>query len=251
MESYTGLALARHGHVHFHEAKTSSQLDKGTRYVCLATAGTISQFTIVVHAHTDDTKYSALSKPTDPWLSQLIRAERVCEQIAEQMEFYDATNYVDLSDATTRLKTQFCRNLILNFRITIPSRLRTPTLNFWEHLATAYMHEAVLHTATNKQSFAAPFVAENLSVSDFPAPADVTQDHITALFELTAAVQAMIDLYTSLDTETLTAMPGFLHSSRAAYALFILAKLFVATMAPGNTFGAVLDGNMTLVGEYA
>lgn len=113
------------------------------------------------------------------------------------------------------------------------------------------MHEAVLHTATNKHSFAAPFVAENLSVSDFPAPTIVTQDHITALFELTTAVQAMIDLFSSLDVGTLVVMSGFLHSARAAYALFILAKLLVATTAPGNTFGTVLDGSMLLVGEYA
>lgn len=167
------------------------------------------------------------------------------------MEFWDTTSCVDLSDPTVRLKTQTCRNLILNYRFTVPNHLRTSSLYFWEHLATVYMHEAVLHTATNKQSFAAPFVAENLSVSDFPAPAEVTQDHITALFELTTAAQAMIDVFTSTDTDTLAAMPGFLHSSRAAYALFILAKIYVATAAPGNTFGAVLDPNMTLVGEYA
>lgn len=150
-----------------------------------------------------------------------------------------------------RLKTQTCRNLILNFRITIPNHLRTPSISFWEHLATAYLHEPLLHTATNKDSFAAPFVAEHLSVSDFPAPVDVTQDHITALFELTTSVQAMIDIYASHDADTLTAMPGFLHSSRAAYALFILAKIYVATAALGNTLGAVLDPSMTLVGEYA
>lgn len=158
---------------------------------------------------------------------------------------------MDMSEPSTRLKTQTCRNIILNWRMIIPSHVRTPVLLFWEHLATAYMHEAVLHTATNKQSFAAPFVAENLSVSDFPAPAVVTQDHITALFELTTAVQAMIDLFSSLDVETLVAMSGFLHASRAAYALFILAKLLVATMAPGNTLGSVFDGNMLLVGDYA
>ncbi|CZT17191.1 uncharacterized protein RCC_03023 [Ramularia collo-cygni] len=196
-------------------------------------------------------QYSVVSKPTDAWLSQLIRAEHVCEQIAEQMGFWDSTTFMDLADPSTRLKTQTCRNIILNWRMTIPSHIRTPLLLFWEHLATAYMHEAVLHTATNKHSFAAPFVAENLSVSDFPAPAIVTQDQITALFELTTAAQAMIDLFSSLDVEILAVMSGYLHSSRAAYALFILAKLSVATMAPGNTFGAVLDGNMLLVGHYA
>lgn len=196
-------------------------------------------------------QYSAISKPTDPWLSQLIRAEHICEQIAEQMELFDTTSYTELSDPAIRLKTQTCRNRILNWRMSIPSHVRTPTLLFWENLATAYMHEAVLHTATNKMSFAAPFVAENLSVTDFPAPALVTQDHITALFELTSAVQAMIDLYSNLDTETMVAMPGFLHSSRAAYALFLLAKLYIATTAPENSFGSVFDGSMTLVGDYA
>jgi hypothetical protein len=79
----------------------------------------------------------------------------------------------------------------------------------------------------------------------------VTEEYITAVFELTSSAQAMLDVFLSLDTTTVMALPGLLFSPRAAYALFILAKLFIATSAPGSTLGVALDGSMLLVGDYA
>ncbi|SMR42270.1 unnamed protein product [Zymoseptoria tritici ST99CH_1E4] len=196
-------------------------------------------------------QYSPLSKPSDPWLSQLVRAERLCDQVAEQMDLFKPEVYTDLTEPAMKLRVQNCRNKILNWRMTVPRSLRTPTLLFWEHMATVLMHEPVLYTPSNGRTWTAPYLSETFSVTDFPAPSTVTEEHITAIFELTTAAQGMLEIILAFDTRTLLALPGLLFTPRAAYALSILAKLYIAVSAPGSTLGVTIDGSMLLVGEYA
>ncbi|KAI5369301.1 Putative zn(2)-C6 fungal-type DNA-binding domain-containing protein [Septoria linicola] len=195
-------------------------------------------------------QYTPVNEDSDRWLAQYIKAEHMCHEVAELVELTNTTLLRDISEPSMRSKVQTCRNKILNWKMGIPQDLRSPLLAFWEHIATAYMHETVLHTATNMESFSAPYIAERLAFTDFPAPT-ITQDHVTAVYELTAAVQAVLDIFTSLDTSTLLASPGLVWAARAAYALYILGKLHVAVTAPGNTLGTVLDSSLLLLPEYA
>lgn len=188
-------------------------------------------------------QYSPDNGNRDKWLSQYLRAEHLCFQVAERMGLTDASTYLGFTDPATKQKVQMTRNSILNWKLMIPQAVRVPTILLWEHVATAYMHESVLHTNTNKGTFSAPFVAENISSTDFTAPL-VTQDHITAVYELVSALNNIIDMLTALDTETWLALPAFLYTSRAAYALNVLCKLYVAVTAKGNTLGTVLEGDL-------
>ena len=77
----------------------------------------------------------------------------------------------------------------------------------------------------------------------------ISQEHITAVYELVTAAQAIIDLYVSLDITTLMALPGFLYTSRAAYANYVLAKLYIAVTAAGNTYGVIIDATMIQMEE--
>lgn len=194
-------------------------------------------------------QYSPVNGARDKWISQYIRAEHLQEEIAAEMEFSDPSVIYNVSDPAMRIKVQTCRNKILSWKLMLPASLKTPALLYWEHVAIAYMHEPLLHTATNKQSFSAPYVVERLSLTDFPAQT-VTQDHITALFELVAAAHSIIEIYSGFDTEALVALPGLLFTSRAAYALYILSKLYIAMTAPGNTLGSVFDCELLMLPEY-
>lgn len=165
-------------------------------------------------------EYSPTSLASDRWVGQYFRAEKLCEDVIEEMELSNLASYYDVSQAGMKIKLQSCKNQILNWKVKIPQALRMPTLLVWEHVATAYMYEAVLHTPTNQRSFAAPFVAENLSCSDFPTPV-VTQDHITAVYELLSALHAIIDICSGFDALTTIALPGLLYASRAGECLSI------------------------------
>ncbi|EME88868.1 uncharacterized protein MYCFIDRAFT_62803 [Pseudocercospora fijiensis CIRAD86] len=186
----------------------------------------------------------------DAYLCQYFRVERLLEQIAEEMELGDVSSYYDISDPIMKTKAQICRNKLLNWKMLLPIHLRIPSLLYLEHVATALIHEAVLHTSTNKQSFAAPYIPENLSLADFPAPV-VSEEHITAVYELVVALHAIIDTLVSFDTHTLLALPGLMFASRAAYALYLLAKLYIALTVPGGTLGAIIETRLLALTEYA
>ncbi|KXT03590.1 hypothetical protein AC578_9986 [Pseudocercospora eumusae] len=186
----------------------------------------------------------------DAYLCQYFRAERLLEQIAEEMELGDVSSYYDTADPIMKTKVQICRNKLLNWKMLLPVHLRIPSLLYWEHVATALMHEPVLHTPTNKQTFAAPYIPQNLSLTDFPAPV-VGQEHITAVYELVVALHGIIDTLVSFDTNTLLALPGLMFASRAAYALYLLAKLYIALTIPSGTLGTIIETRMLSLTEYA
>ena len=187
--------------------------------------------------------------PPDRILSQYVRAERLCEQVPAEFNFYDLSVATDVSDPAVQLKMQSLQNSITDWKAQISAPLHRPGFTFWEHAITLYLHESVLHTTTNKQSFAAPFLAERLSVTDFPTP-NVMPEHVASLYALKEASQALLDIFASFDLSTLMRLPAILFASRMAYADLILVKLYIATTARGNTFGPFFDPESLKVEQY-
>jgi hypothetical protein len=177
--------------------------------------------------------------PTDRLLYQYIRAEALCGTIASRSNYYTSTVH-DVSDPETQLKMQSLQDQITDWKAQIPPGVWCKGLAFWDLFMTMYLHEPVLHTSTNKQSFSAPFIAEKLSVTDFPKPV-VTQEHLTSIAALKTASHAIIDLYTALDLQTAMALPAAQFATRVLYALYILVKIHIASTANGNTFGAFIN----------
>lgn len=192
---------------------------------------------------------SPFACPSDKWLVQYFRAERLVEHIANEAGLHDPSTFHDHEDPSASSWVQKCRTHLLEWRVQVRQSSRTPLLLFMENLATAYMHEPLLYTATNKSTFSAPYVADRLSLSDFPTPIP-SQQHITAVYELVSAIHAMIDIYSSFDEHSLLACSGTLLGARAAYANYILAKIYIALTAPGSTLGAVVDPSMLRIDEH-
>jgi hypothetical protein len=173
------------------------------------------------------------------WLNQYCRSERLCSRILSELDLSDCTRVHEISDQAFQQRLQHCSVLISEWKILLPSTLRVPDLLMWEHVATAYMYETLLHTSTNKQSFTAPFLPERIAALDFPRPI-IREEHITSLLGLRSALHTIIDLYTCMDATKIIALPVLLYTARALYALFMLLKLYVATTAPGNTYGSII-----------
>lgn len=181
---------------------------------------------------------------SDKLLSQFVRAERLCDQIASDAGFYDFKSVSEVSDMHHSV------NHITDWKAQIPpSWLRDNlVLQIYEQISIVFLHECILHTPTNKQSFAAPYVSERLSVTDFPAPIAL-HVHATLLHALKDAIHTILNLFTSFDVKELMFIPTLLNS-RAAYAQWILVKLYVATTAKGNTYGALIDAQSLEVEHY-
>jgi hypothetical protein len=110
-------------------------------------------------------------------------------------------------------------------------------LQFWHHLALIYIHEIVLHTPSNKASFAAPFIPGKISVRDVPMPANVTLEVASFLDTIVENCQLAIREAAAVDPICVLCMPSFCFAPAVAYARFVLINLHVATTCPGNTYG--------------
>ena len=198
----------------------------------------------------DDSKLVALEYgmgklTSDTLLCQLVRAERLCDQIASQSGFYDSNSVAQVTDFATMQRLQ---NYMTDWKAQMPPLLSSPGLKCYEHIATIFLHECVLHTPANKHSFAAPYVAERLSVTDFPAPI-VAEEHIISLHALKDAIHMLLDLFASFDVTELKSLPT-LFVARSAYAQWVLIKLYIAATALGNTYGAFIDAQSLQVEHY-
>lgn len=194
-------------------------------------------------------EYSHSRMDTDELLAQHIRAERLCDNIAAQQCLYEGLPTVDPADALVQSSMRRLADSITDWKAHIPPTIDPPIMGFWENIAMLYLHEPVLHTATNKMSFSAPFIAQRISVVDFPSPL-VTQEHIASIYKIRESVHAVIDLVAAFDNSYLIALPAMYFPGRVAYSIFVLSKLYVALTAPGNTFGAFVDPESLLLDEY-
>nr|POE47844.1 transcriptional regulator war1 [Quercus suber] len=186
-------------------------------------------------------EYSQNAVPSDRLLCQFIRAERMCEEIAIELQLPDRTVIHDVASPITKMKIHGLQNRIMDWSTQNLSRPHNPSIAMWQHAVTLYLHESVLHTLSNKNSFTAPFVAERLSVTDFPTPIPVPAEHITSLQCLIFSGVALIDLAATMDINSLVMSPGLMIVTRLLYSIYILVKVYIACTGPGNTYGMVIS----------
>nr|POE56900.1 transcriptional regulator war1 [Quercus suber] len=185
-------------------------------------------------------EYSSHAAPSDRLLCQIVRGERMCEEIALELQFVDQTIVHDVAAPVTKMKLHSLQNRIMAWSTQHPSGSQSPYIALWQHAVTLYLHESVLHTLGNKHNFSAPFVAERLSLTDFPTPMPVPAEHIASLQCLIFSGVAMIDLAETIDPAALIMSPGLMITTRFLYSLYVLVKVLIACTAPGNTFGTVI-----------
>jgi hypothetical protein len=111
------------------------------------------------------------------------------------------------------------------------------------------LYEPVLHTATNKATFAAPFLIERLSTADVPTP-PLTRHHFDAVQSLKTACHNLIDSATTFTGPELIALPTLLYAPRIAQAAQTLLRLHVAITVSGNTYGQIIRSDELQTMEY-
>ncbi len=97
----------------------------------------------------------------------IAKAERLTERIAAESGCYDVETVIGFADPVGQPARIALQSAVLDFESQILPAQISPLTTFWRHVVTLQLHEPVLHTATNKRSFTAPYLAERLSVTDF------------------------------------------------------------------------------------
>jgi hypothetical protein len=172
-------------------------------------------------------------------LAQHARATRLLGLISEDMDLNTTLISPVVGTETCQQIMDQLQGQITNWRVQIPIELWSTSLTFTGFYMELLLYEPVLHTPTNKQSFAAPFLIERLSMTDFPRPT-LTQHHFDAVQSLKSACQNLIDTATTFTGPELIALPSLLHAPRIAHAAVTLLRLHIAVTVQGNTYGQIL-----------
>lgn len=177
-------------------------------------------------------------EPSDILLCQIVRITQVIQEISNQLCLFQLATFVDANHYSTHATIENLKNKVHAWAAQIPpSVASSPTLKVWGHVALVHLYEVVLHTPTNRASFAAPFIPGRIAVSDFPKPAHIIAPLETALGALVQNCHAAIDIASEMDPALILSLPTFSFAPVVVYSLFVLVTALVASTDPANTYG--------------
>ena len=183
------------------------------------------------------------------WLAQHARAAQILATISEEMDLQTALVSPVVGTPTCQQIMYVLQSQITAWRLQVPVDLWSSSLTFTGFYMEMMLNEPVLYTPTNKNAFAAPYLIERVSVTDFPAPI-LTQHHIDCVRALTSACHGLLDIATSFTGLEMISLPSLIYAPRVAHAAVMLLKIHVAVTVPGNTLGQVLSAEEVNIEAY-
>jgi hypothetical protein len=176
-------------------------------------------------------------EPSDMLLCQIVRITQIIQEISSQMYLCELDTFIDGNDHNTHATIETLKNKVDTWAAQIPSSLvSSQTLKVWRNVAMVHVYEVVLHTPTNKASFAAPFIPGRIAVRDFPKPANIISSLKLALEAIIHHCHAVINTVTQMDPALVLDLPTFCFAPTVLYSLFVLVNLLVASTDPLNTY---------------
>ncbi|KAF7525340.1 hypothetical protein G7054_g11132 [Neopestalotiopsis clavispora] len=181
-------------------------------------------------------------EPSDILLGQIVRIMQLIQDISDHQRLCELSTFVDGNDYRTHDTIKSLEDKVETWAAHIPIDLVScQTLEVWRHVAMIHIYEVVLHTPTNKASFAAPFIPGRIAVRDFPRPGYIIPPLKAALQVLVQQCHAVIDTAAEMDPTVVLSLPTFSFAPTVVYALFVLVNAFVAATDPANTYGQCIS----------
>ncbi|KAI9147369.1 hypothetical protein HJFPF1_12388 [Paramyrothecium foliicola] len=176
--------------------------------------------------------------PSDLLLCQIVRITQLIQEIANRLCLCQLTTFIDCNEYSVYAVMEALKNKVDAWAAQIPSSLAmSQTLQVWRHVAMIYIHEIVLHTPSNKASFAAPFIPGRIPVKDFPRPPNVIPSLEWAFRAIIEHCHGVIDTMAEMDPALVLSLPTFSFTPNVLYSLFVLVTAMVAATDPTNTYG--------------
>ncbi|KAF2120025.1 hypothetical protein BDV96DRAFT_566565 [Lophiotrema nucula] len=180
-------------------------------------------------------------EPSDILLCQIVRITQLNQEISNHLCLCQLAAFVDGNDYSTHATIETLKNKVDAWAAQIPPSLASSqTLKVWWHVAMIHIYEIVLHTPTNKATFAAPFIPGRIAVKDFPKPAKIIPPLKTALEAIVQNCHAVIDTAAEMDPALVLSLPTFCFAPSVLYSLYVLVNVLVAATDPANTYGQCL-----------
>jgi hypothetical protein len=195
---------------------------------------------------------SADAALTDKFLCQLVRSQRIAEDVGMQFCMDDPSAQVNIADSKVQYALRGFERDLEHWSIHVPKEVRAPTLKMAEHVVNLYMHEVAMHVDHNVEEFKPPFTEEGLRGSGLPSRDDtvpLTRAHVDALSTCLTSVDGVFEAFFSVDIEVVRALP-ILYFVRIAYAVVVLIKMYFAAAKPNSELGKVIKRDEMKVEHY-
>jgi hypothetical protein len=189
--------------------------------------------------------------PTDKFLCQLVRIQRIAEDVGMQFSMDDPSAQVNIADPKVQYAMRGFERDLEHWSAHLPKEVRAPTLKMTEHVVNLYMHEVAMHVDHNVDEFKPPFTEEALRGSGLHEQEEslpLTRAHVDALSTCLTSVDCVFEAFFTLDVEVVRALP-ILYFVRIAYAVVVLIKMYFAAAKPNSELGKVINkDNMNVEG---
>ncbi|KAI5269644.1 hypothetical protein E4T47_06953 [Aureobasidium subglaciale] len=178
---------------------------------------------------------------SDIFLCQIVRITQLIQEIFTQLHLFHLATFIDGNDYSTHLTIETLKNKVDAWTAQIPPHFTASrTLKFWRHVAMVHVYEVLLHTRTNKSSFAAPFIPGRIPVKDFPMPANMIPPLSRALEALVHHCQTVVETVSDMEPGLVLSLPTFCFAPTVIYSLYVLVTALAASTSPANTYGQCL-----------
>jgi hypothetical protein len=189
-------------------------------------------------------------EPPDMLFCQIARITQLIQETSDALQLCQITTFVDANHYSTHATIETLKNKVDAWAAQVPAHLASnPTLKVWKHVAMIYIYELVLHTPTNKASFAAPFIPGRIVVKDFPKPANVISPLREALEAIIFHCHVVLDTAVEMDAGLVLSLPSFCFAPTLLYSLFVLVNALVACTDPASSYGQWVAKNSFRIEE--
>jgi hypothetical protein len=187
--------------------------------------------------------------PSDKLLCQHVKIQRICEDISSQFLMDDSTANISITDPKVTYALKVFENDLKTWKQNVPAGCRGPGLEFFEHVASLYLHEIALHFNHNVEDFKLPFTEESLKASHNLTD-KLTQHQMDALEACVHASHGILDTMLAYDSHVFRTLPMLIFFVRCCYAIVILIKMHVAINGPGSEVGKIMKAEDLRVEHY-
>lgn len=190
-------------------------------------------------------------EPADLLLCQMTRITHLGQEICTALSLHQITVFVDGNASSTHATMSLLAAKADEWASQVPPSLASSQiLRVLFHVTMIHIYEPILHTPTNKASFAAPFIPIRLPIKDFPRPAQPSASLPHALSTIVTHCHAVISTAAAMDPELVLSLPSFCFAPAVLYALFVLVSTLVACTDPTNTYGQCTGREVFRVEEF-
>lgn len=190
------------------------------------------------------------ASPSDKMFCQHIKIQHICEEIGVQFLMDDNTATVSITDPKVTYTLNVLENDLKAWKDSISGEYKDhPSLIFFEHVASLYLHEIALHFNHNVEDFRLPFTEESLKTVNNSSET-LTHHQVSALIACRTAAHGILDTMLNFDLETIKSLPMLLFFVRCTYSVVILIKMHVSVTSPGSELAKMMTAEELRVEYY-